>query len=252
MAKYFFILFSALFLWGCSGTVDTANLSAEDRFKYAMELYNDESYDLAINEFQAIMLQFPGNDVVDDAQYHLGMSRVQRREYLLGANEFSQLIRNFATSRLVPDAQYQLSECYYQLSPAYSLDQRYSKKSIEEFQAFVDLFPADERVASAEKKIRELNEKLAEKEYNSAVIYEKLEFYNASLLYFSNVMEIYHDTPYAPKAAFKRINLLIQKKRTAEAETEINNFLTKYPESPDYKEVSELLAKIKNNQVSEK
>lgn len=252
MIRSLFVLTAALFLWGCSGSVDTANLSAEERFKYAMELYNDESYDLAINEFQAIMLQFPGNDVVDDAQYYLGMSRINRREYLLAANEFSQLIRNFSTSRLVPDAQYQLAECYYQLSPAYSLDQRYSKKAIEEFQAFVDLFPSDDRVSAAEKKIKELNMKLAEKEFNSAVIYEKLEFYNASLIYLTNVIETFHDTPFASKAAYNRIKLLIQKKRIAEAEAEINNFLAKYPDSPNYNEVSLLLTKIKNNQISEK
>ncbi len=249
MARILFVLTASLMLWGCAGTVDTANLGAEDRFKYAMELFNDETWDQAINEFQAITLQFPGNEVVDDAQYYLGLCRVNRKEYLLAANEFSQLIRNYTTSKLVPDAQYQLAECYYELSPAFSLDQRYTKKAIEEFQAFVDLFPADEKVPDVEKKIRELNEKLAQKEFNSAVIYERLEFYTASLNYYGSVMELYHDTPYASKASYNKIKILIQKSRIPEAETEIANFLAKYPESENYKEISELSAQIKNGQL---
>lgn len=246
---------SALFLLillfsGCAGIKDTANLSAEERFAVAKEYYDDETYDLAISEFQGILLQFPGSEVYDDAQFYLALSRFQRKEFLLGASEFSKLIRNIPASSFVPESQYQLAECYYRLSPPFSLDQRYSRKAIEEFQAFIDFFPADERVPAAETKITELNYKLAEKEFNSAYIYEKLEYYTAALQYYGLVAELYHDTAFAPKALAAKIKILLDKKRNTEAKKEIENFIKRYPEDSELKTILDLQKSLGQADIS--
>ncbi len=102
-----------------------------------------------------------------------------------------------------------LADCYYELSPDYPLDQQYTKKSIEEFQVFIDFFPLNEKVSKAESKINELNDKLARKEYESARIYDKMEYYTAAIKYYDTVMEVYHDTQYAPLALYDKINLLV-------------------------------------------
>jgi outer membrane protein assembly factor BamD len=245
MKKLFFIIIT-LVLAGCSGSLDTANLGPEERLKHAIELYNDEDYLEAVGEFQNIVLQYPGNAVVDDAQYYTGLTRYKRGEYILAAFEFSKLIKNMPASELIPDAQYMLAESYYQLSPRYSLDQTYTKKAIEEYQAFVDFFPANSRVTDAEKKINELNSKLAEKEYNNAVIYEKMEYYNAALIYYNNVVEIYHDTQYAPRALYNRIQILIKRDRNSEAVTEIDKFLQRYPDNLSTMELQALKSDIQN------
>ena len=84
------------------------------------------------------------------------MSRFKRGELILAAFEFSKLIKNMPVSEFVPQAQFMLAESYYELSPNYTLDQKYTKKAIEEYQAFLDFFPANPSVPEAEKKIREL------------------------------------------------------------------------------------------------
>ncbi|GMU86689.1 MAG: hypothetical protein AMXMBFR48_19300 [Ignavibacteriales bacterium] len=229
---------------GCTGLKETANMSVEERFAVAMEYFNDESYDLAINEFEAIMLQFPGSEQFDDAQFYLAKSRFERREYLLGASEFSKLIRNIPASSFVPESQFMLAECYYQLSPPFSLDQRYSRKAIEELQAFIDFFPSDQRVPEAEQRIKSLTEKLAQKEFNSAYIYEKMEYFTAALHYYAAVAEIYHDTKYAPLASAARIRLLADRSRNKEALKEIENFIKRYPEDGALKEMLDLQTKI--------
>ncbi|MBZ0200971.1 MAG: outer membrane protein assembly factor BamD [Ignavibacteriaceae bacterium] len=235
----------ALYFWGCASSIDTVNLGAEDRLKYALNLYEDEDYQEALNELQSIILQFPGNTVVDNAQYYLGMTRYKRGEYILGAYEFSKLIKNYPASESISDAQYMLADCYYRLSPNFQLDQQYTQKGIEEFQAFIDFFPADEKVAEAEQKITELNGKLAHKEYNTAVIYEKLEYYTAALKYYENVLDIFHDSEYAPLASYNKIKLLIYRDRNAEALEEADRFLQKFPDSGRYSDVESLQSKLK-------
>jgi len=242
-----FLPFLLIFFIGCASTVDTANMTSEQRFKYAMDFYNDEEYDRAIQEFDAIMLQFPGNEIIDDAQFYLAKSRLARTEYILAASEFSRLIRNMPASSFVPESQYNLAECYYKLSPPYPLDQRYTKKGIEEFQAYIDFFPTDPKVPEAEAKIKELNDKLAHKAYNAAVIYEKMDYTKAAVAYYDNVETIYHDTQYAPLASFKKINVLIGLKKNEEASKEIENYLVKYPQDENYVKMEELKTKLEKS-----
>jgi outer membrane protein assembly factor BamD len=247
--KYFYSLISLLSLflqWGCSSAIETTNLSAEDRLSYAIKLYNDEDYEAAVNELQAIILQYPGNAVGDDAQYYLAMTRFQRTEYIMAAFEFSRLIKNMPASDFVPGAQYMLAESYYELSPDFTLDQQYTRKAIEEYQAFIDFFPTNEKVAEAEKKINELNEKLAHKAFNTAYIYEKLEYFTAALIYYNNVTELYHDTFYAPLAMYNRIKIFIDSERNSEALAEATKFLQRYPDNSRAAEIGQIKTSLEN------
>jgi outer membrane protein assembly factor BamD len=224
--------------------VDTSKFTPEEYFNYVMELYNDEDYELAVNEFQNIILQYPGSAINDDAQYYLGMTYFQRSQYLLAAYEFSKLIRNTPASLFVPDAQFMLAESYFELSPGFPLDQSYSKKAIEEYQAFIDFFPASPKVEVAEKKIKELNEKLAEKEYESGKIYEKMEYETAAIKYYAYVADTFHDTKYAPLALYNKILLEAKKNQKNEALADISVFLSRYPDDPNAKELQELETKL--------
>jgi len=247
MHKKILFLLIPLLLAGCSGKIDTTNLNAEEHLKYAMELFLDESYEQSVNEFQAILLQHPGSSATDDAQYFLGMSYYTRKQFILAAYEFSKLIRDIPASEFVHQAQFMLAESYYQLSPDITLDQRYTKQAIKEFQAFIDFFPANPKVPEAEVKIRELNGKLAEKEYNTAVIYEKMDYTLAAISYYAKVVENYHDTEFAPEALYRKIRLLVQKERRQDAVRDIAAFLQRYPDDPKAREITELQEKLVGN-----
>ena len=225
------LIILSIFIAACSSSIDTSNMTPEDRLAYAIKLYQEEDYEEAVKEFDAIILQYPGSSISDDAQYYLALTRFQREEYILGAYQFSKLIKSMPSSEFLADAQYMLADCYYELSPDFTLDQQYTKKAIEEFQVFIDIFPLNEKVAQAETKINELNDKLAKKEYDAAI------------KYYDSVSEIYHDTQYAPLALYNKINLLIEKKRESEALTEAQKFISRYPQHPNFSDVE----KIKNN-----
>ena len=243
ITKITLLLFLTIFLASCSSSLDTSNFTAEQKLDYAKKLYNDEDYFDALQEFNAIVLEYPGSAIVDDASYYLAMTRFQRGEYILAAFEFSKLIKNMPASEFVPISQFMLAECYYELSPNYTLDQKYTKKAIEEYQAFIDFFPSNDKVKISEVKIVELNNKLAKKELHSAKIYEKLDYYDAALYYYTNLIEIYHETIYAPQAMYDKISLLTGRDRNKEALAEANKFISRYPENP-------LIEKVKRIKIS--
>lgn len=241
MKRVFIILFvSVIAFWNCSSSVDTTTLSAEEHLEYAKKLMVEEDYEDAVREFQSILLQYSGTPVNDDAQYFLAYTYYKREQYLLAAYEFSKLIRDIPASEFVQDAQFMLAESYYQLSPTYELEQSYTKKAIEEFQAFIEFFPTHPKVDEAEQKIKKLYAKLAEKEYNSALIYEKMEYYTAAINYYKNVKDTYHDSKFAPLAHYRMIKLLILKNRTDEALRSISEYINKYPDDPIVDELKSL------------
>ena len=82
MKRLSWVILAALTFAGCSGSIDTTQLSAEEHYKYAYELFTDEDYQESIKEFQSILLQYPGSAVNDDAQYYLGFTYFKRSEYL--------------------------------------------------------------------------------------------------------------------------------------------------------------------------
>lgn len=246
MKNIFALLFVTLFLFACSSTQDTADMTPEQRLAYSISLYEQEDYEEAVKEFEAIILQYPGSSIVDDAQYYLAMTRFKREEYILAAYQFSKLIKGMPSSEFLPDAQYMLADCYYELSPDFTLDQQYTKKAVEEFQVFIDFFPLNPKVADAETKIKELNDKLARKEYEAARIYDKMDYVLAALKYYDSVMEIYHDTQYAPLALFNKINLLVEKNRNSEALAESQKFIQKYPQHPNVGDVEKIKTSLES------
>jgi len=221
-------------------------MSAEEHYNFAMNLYNEEEYEDAITEYQAIMLNNAGSSVFDDAQYYLAMSYFNRKQYYLAAYEFSKLIRDLPASQFVPDAQFMLAESYYKQSPHYALDQTFTKKAIEEYQSFINFFPTNARVVDAENKIKEMNTKLAEKDFLSAVIYERMEYYNAAIKYYTLVIDTYHDSKYAPEALYNRMKLEYDKKQTQKVQNDISLFFSRYSDSEFLPKVKDLDAKISN------
>jgi len=241
MRKYLIISsFSLLLIWGCGSSTDITEMSSDERLKYAMSLYSDEDYLEAATEFEALLLQYPGSSIVDDAQYYLGLCRFYRDEFILAAYEFSKLIKNMPVSEFVPDAQFMLAESYYELSPDYTLDQKYTVKARDEYQAFIDFFPLNEKVSEAEQKITEMNDKLARKEYSIAYIYSRLDYYTASIKYYDNVVEIFHDTKYAPLAMYDKIQLLMDREREDDALSESKKFVRMYPDDQNFQEINDL------------
>lgn len=247
-------LVSMLLLSGCGGTTQAVKeMTPEQRFKHAKELFDDGSYLDAINEFTVITLQNQGSAVAPEAQYYLGECRFKRGEYLLAAFEYQVLRRNYPASPLVADAQYKLGLCYYELSPRSSLDQDYTHKAIDELQAFVEYYPKDPRVKDADEKIQEMTLRLAKKQYETARLYSVMEYYRAAIMSYDEVIEKYHDTEYAPLAYEGKIKLMMSRRHYREAKDEVDKFLTRYPNSvlrsrfEDFRKEAEREIQLGNN-----
>lgn len=229
---------------GCSSSIDTSKFTPDEYFDYIKKLYDNGDYYDALQHLKSILIQYPSNAISDDAQYYLGMTYFQRSEYILAAYEFSKLIQDLPASPFVKDSQFMLAESYYKLSPPPALDQRYSKKAVEEFQAFIDFFPTDPKVEQAETKIKEINDKVALKEFNSAVIYEKMQYYLAAIKAYDYVVRVHHDSQYAKEALYRKIKLEADKKNYEDLAKDIDLYIARYSKDDKIPELEKLKNEI--------
>ncbi|MBE0643144.1 MAG: outer membrane protein assembly factor BamD [Bacteroidetes bacterium] len=236
------LLCTAAVLLACSSSDLPENPTAEQQFRLGMEEFQDENYQEAAQHFEVIRLQYPGSSVADSARYFTALSRFKREEYLLASYEFNQIIQSGASRELMADSYYQFAQCYYQLAPKVDLDQTYTMRAIDALQNFVEAYPQHEKAQSVEKQVIELVNRLAEKEYNTGILYEKMEVPESALIYFSTVVDRYYNTDYADDAMAGKVRSLLAMKRYSDAIAAAKEFAEKYPSSEYKSDVESYMA----------
>ena len=230
-----FIFFSLIalstLLTGCGSKEAIKQLSAEERYELGMKDFKNEDYLEAIEEFKVVSLQYQGSSVADSAQFYMAECRFLREEYILAAFEYDVLLRTMPGSTFASHSRFRRATCFYRLSPKAILDQDYSRKAIDEYQAFLEYYPTDTLVSLAEQRITELNTKLAQKDFENGITYMHMEYYKAATYYFDLVLDKYHDTQYAEPALLKKAEALTDRKKYTEAKEALDKFREKYPSS---------------------
>jgi len=231
-------------IFACGGNKARLNMTAEDRFAYAMKLFNGKDYFEARTQFRIVILNAPGSALVDQAQFYLGECHYRMDEFILAASEYERLLKLYPRSEFLDDAQYKLALCYDRLSPKSDLDQKHTRKAIEEFQRFLEDHPTSEFVEEVEKKLFVARSKLAKKEFDTGNLYRKMTLYEASIYSFDDVLNQYYDSKYAEPALFYKGESLFKLERWDEAKKSLETLLEKFPKSEFAAPAKDMLEQI--------
>jgi outer membrane protein assembly factor BamD len=174
--------------------------------------FEKEKWLKAVDNFRLYILNNPGGQLADDAQFYLGEAYFNREEYLLAIAEYTQLVQRYKYSDLLVDGYYKIALCYYELSPRYERDQTNTHKALQQLQEFIDAYPNTDNAKKATEKIEELRNKLGRKLYESAKIYRKLSQWDAAILYCDDMLNTYYDSEYAIYAKYEKAYCYIKKR----------------------------------------
>jgi len=189
------IIFTFL-ISSCSDQIKIEDAGFEKSFKIAKKKFHNEDYFEAVNDLNNIILNYGGYNGIDSAQYYLAASHYELNEYYSASFEYIRLTESFPESELVEESFFRSAECYYQLSPPYSLDQKETGTAITKFQMYLDLYPSGEFVKNAAERISELREKLAKKQFTAGLLYMNMDQPRAAKIYFKDVLDNYYDTSF--------------------------------------------------------
>lgn len=180
-------------------------MDAQFYFNRGMKYLNKKDYPRAVEEFNTVVESFSGSAVVDSALFYLGESHFKNEDYLTAAYEYERVYTDYPSSQFVAEAQYKKALSYFMESPKASLDQENTGLAIDEFKRFMENFPNHPLAAEAQKRIEELQEKLAYKEYLSAELYRKMkspESLEAALIYYQSVIDEYPRSVWASQSLY--------------------------------------------------
>lgn len=216
---------------GCGGKPTLANLTAQELFERGKQKYTEKDYIDALEYFQAIVYNFPGESIVDSAQYYLALSYYGNKEYELAQVEFNRLTLNYPSSVYFQHALFMKAVSFFEGTPKhYGLDQTDLVKAINQFEDFIIDYPESELIEDARKYLLAAQTRLARKYYSSGVVYSRIGAYEAAIIYFQKVVDDFTDTEYAPQATYKIAEMNRKLRRYEEARKQFEGFFTVFAE----------------------
>ena len=188
-------------------------LKSEDlgvKNKVANAMYDKGKYNKALRLYEQIAPAYRGKPNAERLFYLYSKSYYNTKQYCLAGYQFESFASNYPKSEKREEAAFLSAECFYRLSPRYSLDQTDTDKALNKLQAFIDTYPDSEYLPKANEYVKELREKLEKKAFEIAKQYytisdHRLE-YNAALTALDNFISDYPGTPFKEEALFLKFS----------------------------------------------
>ena len=218
----------------------------ELKYQKALSYFNDKQYIKAQTLLDEVTSYYRGKDRSQDVLIYLSRCYMGQKDYSGAAEYYQAYIRNYPKGRYIIEARFQVGHCYYLDAPDARLDQTETKKAIEFFTQFVELYPDSPYAQQAYQEMNELYDKLAYKEYLSAKLYYNLgtylgNNYLSAEIVAKNAMKDYPTNKYQEElnwlilqAKYQQlVNSLDSKReeRARDTEDEYYSFVTQYPNS---------------------
>jgi outer membrane protein assembly factor BamD len=170
------------------------------------------SMDKTVGMYEKLIKNGPYSEVAPSAQLNIGSAREKQSDFPSAVKAYEGAADKYHDRKQVAaDALYRAAEAYLKQAKTAEYDQNIAGQAISTFTDFMTLYPADPRVAEAQKKIATLRTEQARGSLIVAQFYEKKKQWDGALVYYNEVLIRDPNSKYAEEAR-KRIDEI--KKRT--------------------------------------
>ncbi len=212
---------------GCGGDASLSQLTKEDLFSLGKQKLEARKHLAAIQAFQTLVYTYPGDPIVDTAQYYLALSYYSNKDYALAEAEFNRLVVNYPASPFATQAQFMRAVSAFESTPKhYGLDQTEVETSIKLFEDFIIDHPESEMVVDANKYLAAARGRLAKKAYMSGLTYSRMGASRSAKVYYQKVIDDYTASEFAPLASYNYACEEMKLRNYDEARRRFDNFAT--------------------------
>lgn len=246
--RFLFFLISLLFIAGACDNYNKILKSNDVELKLAKakEYYNEGNYYKALPLLDELVSIYRGREELEEIYLIYCYAHYGQGNYTVSAYNFKNYYTFYPNSKSAEEALFMAAKSYYQLSPSYELDQSETYDALKAFQLFLSTYPDSDKADEAKQMINELRDKLERKAIAAAMLYLKMESYQAAATAFSNVLQSYPNTEQADYLQYlvvksnyllaKNSILAKQKERFMNTVEAYNTLATTFPESKYVKE----------------
>ena len=227
----------------------------EYKFSAAKYYYGHKDYNRALQLFDVLQSAYRGKPQGEEIAYLTAECYYNMKDYNIASHYYKRYAVNYPFAQNVEHALFRSACCYYMESPSIELDQEDSYLAIKEFQSFINLYPQSSFIDSANRLIDTLEYKIVEKDFNTCMLYYKMEEYQAAITSFENFLKDNPNTSHREeiinymvltycKYAEKSVALK-QRERYELALEKYNTLIYMYPESKYIAELEPTVEKVK-------
>lgn len=163
-------------------------------FNKAMKQMKKGHYDVARLDLQTLLNTYPDSEyrmraklAVGDTWFKEGGSAA----LMQAESEYEDFITFFPDSPEAAEAQMKVADIYYQQMEKPDRDFTNATRAEEQYRKMINMFPDSPLVPRAKQKLRNVQEVLAEREYQIGIYYQSVENYNAAIARLQTVADTY-------------------------------------------------------------
>jgi outer membrane assembly lipoprotein YfiO len=214
------------------------------KIQKAIEKYNKKKYLDCQDILTEVLAQCPGYSAYDTAMYYQAKSMLMTKKYEEAKTAFDRLATTYPNSPFYEEVYYRIGQCMFLESSSPDLDQAVTRDAQGRLKDFCESFPKSSYGDSARALLGQSEDKLAEKEFMNARFYEKIEQYEAAVVYHRIVIQDFPKSKLVPQAMLAMAEDLVKANRLGEAAAVLDDLSGRSNDDAILKKVTALKSRI--------
>ncbi len=188
---------ASLLIMGCANTSNNQNAEADrlamckERFSRVEEGFKKEEYGRIKTKLEEILTICPGTGYMEQAQFMLAESHFHLEEWIEARGEYGSFILNFPGSSFIETAEFRKAVSSFNMEFHIARDETQTAVAMKDFERFISNYPESPLKDSVSHYYDLLVNRLAEKEFQTANLYYKLEKPKAVVIYLKDFLATY-------------------------------------------------------------
>ncbi len=221
------------------------------RYETAEELYKNEKYGRAVEKLEEVLSTCAGTGYLEQTQFLLAESYFKQEDWIEARGEYGSFVINFPGSPFIETAEFRKAISSFNMEYEVARDEANTTIAMKDFERYLSNYPDSPLRDSINYYRGLLVERMAEKEFQTARLYLRMDKPQAAVIYFKEFLETYKYSKRRTEALFM----------IADAYNDLDQFesarnylsIAKSEAKPEDKDIQKQIEKVeKNIEKSEK
>ena len=228
------------FILACTKTnkndLTTNNSETPDYyFASAMIEFENKNYDLALELFKELEINFPLSNEAVQAQIMSAFIDYVQMNYNEAIFKLNRIINRYPSYKDIDYVYYIRAVCYYEQIENQYLDGQKNILALDNFQQIINRFPDSKYAKDSQQKIILIKESIAAKHMSVGMFYLKRKKYLAALKRYKKIIDDYSQTKFTPEALHRLVEIYYTLGMIDDAKKTASVLGYNYPDTKWYK-----------------
>ncbi len=174
------------------GDGDASRLAmCKERYEKAEAKFKDGKFGRVKEPLEEILTICAGTGYMEQAQFLLAESHFNLEEWIEARGEYASFVLNFPGSPYIETAEFRKAICSFNMEYHVARDETNTNVAMKDFERYISNYPESPLIDSVNYYRGLLTERLAEREYQTALLYYKMDHPQATVIYLKEFLEVF-------------------------------------------------------------